>query len=102
MPVALDLAWRASDAHVARLTTMLRTRQVYSDTAFTVRVVESVETWQSRTATGCQAAGKIEPLAVVVSGPDGEYAVDVNAEPIGAERLAQMLASRHVRNVKGR
>lgn len=81
---------------------MLRIRQIYSDTAFTVRVVESVETWQSRTPSGCQTAGRIEPLAVVVSGPDGEYAVDVNAEPIGTERLAQILDSRHVRNVKGR
>ena len=93
MPVALDLAWRTGDAYVAGLTTMRRTRQIYSNTVFTVRVVESIETWQSRSATRCHAAGKIEPLAVVVSGPDGEYAVDVNGEPIGAERLSRLCSS---------
>lgn len=97
MPFSLYLAWGASDAHVAGLTTMLRTRQIYSDTMFTVRVVESVDSWQSRSTKHFRAAGKIEPLAVVVSGPDGEYALDINAEPIGAERLAQMLDTRHVR-----
>ena len=102
MPFSLDLAWRASDAHVTGLTPMFRTRQIYSDAVVTVHVIESVETWQSRTATLCQAAGKIEPLAVVVSGPDGEYAIDINAEPIGADRLSQILESRHVRKATER
>lgn len=70
---------------------MLRIREIHSDALRTVSVVESFETWHSRTPVHCQAAGRIEPLAVVVSGPDGEYAVDVNAEPIDAERLSRML-----------
>jgi hypothetical protein len=71
---------------------MLRVREIHSDTVRTVSVVESVSTWHSRTPARCQVMGKIEPLAVIVRGPDGQQAFDVNAEPIDAERLAQMLA----------
>ena len=75
---------------------MLRIRTIHRDALRTVSVVESVETWHSRTATRCQAAGRIESRAVVVSTPDGEYAIGVNAEPIDAEHLSRMLVSCHV------
>jgi len=72
---------------------MLRTREIYSNKALTVSVIESVETWRSRSVALCYAAGRIEPIAVVVAGPDGEYALDVDAQPIDRERLSRMLAS---------
>ena len=72
---------------------MLRSRLIYSDATRTVRVVESVETWHHQSSTRCQIAGKIEPLAVVVNGPDGQYALDVDAQPIDGDSLSQMLAT---------
>lgn len=74
---------------------MLRIRVIHEDALRTVSVVESVETRHGRTASCCQATGRLEPLAVIVSAADGEYAVDVNAEPIDAEHLSRMLASCH-------
>ena len=71
---------------------MLRNRQVFRDKALTISVVESVESWHDQSSSRCQVIGKIEPLAVVVSGPDGDYALDVNAQPIDPDHLSQMLA----------
>ena len=77
---------------------MLRSRLIYRDAALTVHVVESVETWHSQTSTQCHVVGKIEPLAVVVCGPEGEHAVDINAQPIDRDCLTRMLASAHPAN----
>ena len=78
---------------------MLRVREIHRDTEQTISVVETVETWQNRTATYCHAAGRIEPLAVIVRRPDSEYAIDVNAEPVDAAHLARMLDQHRVDDV---
>ena len=85
------MARTARDAHTVRLTEMIRSRTIYSDAALTVRVIESVETWCSQTTARCGLMGRIEPVAVIVRGPDGEYALDIDAQPIGKDYLSQML-----------
>ena len=72
---------------------MIRSRTIYSDAALTVRVVESVETWRSQSTGRCGLTGRIEPVAVIVRAPDGEYALDIDAQPIDEDCLSQILAS---------
>ena len=78
---------------------MLRVTEIHRDAEQTISVVESVETWQSRTGTSFHAGGKIEPLVVIVRRQDGEFAVDVNAEPVDAGYLLRLLDSEHVGEV---
>ena len=72
---------------------MLRIREIYSDTARTVSVVEAVESWDVRSAGHRHVIGRLEPLAVVIRDPDREYAFDLDGERLAPERLSRMVAA---------
>lgn len=76
---------------------MLRVREIHRDAEQTVSVIEAVESGQSRSGKYCHCWGSIKPLAVIVRRAGCEYAVDINAKPIDAEHLSQMLDSQHIR-----
>ena len=70
---------------------MLRCRQIHSDSALTVRLIDSVEIRRARMVTGCHAIVGIEPLAVVITGGDREYALGVDGQAIDPDQWQQML-----------
>ena len=67
----------------------LRTSVIFSDTRLTLIAVESVDIQHNKTNTGCRLYGNIEPIAVIVCGPDGSYALDMEAKLIAIEQLRQ-------------
>lgn len=64
-----------------------RTRQVFNDSTFTIVAIESVDCQRGKSIIGCHLYGTVEPLAVVVSGPDGAYAFDMGAQPADLDQL---------------
>ena len=64
-----------------------RTHQIFNNASLTLIAVESVDSRRSRTSNGCQLYGHIRPVAVVVCGPDGAYALDMEAGPTDLEQL---------------
>lgn len=73
----------------------LRTTEIFDDTMAELGIrliaVESVEFSHSKTNTGCRMYGNLQPVAVIVCGPDGNYALDMAAKPIAIEQLKQAL-----------
>jgi len=67
----------------------LRATEVFNDSKKLIIAIESVDCRQTKTGTGCQLYGKIEPIAVIVSGPDGKYAFDMEARVVLLEKLKQ-------------
>lgn len=70
----------------------MRARRVYGDSTLTLVTIESIDVGRVRTTNLCQVYGKSEPVAVVVSGPDGQYALDVEGKPVDLDRLRQDVA----------
>lgn len=60
----------------------LRAITVFADQRFTVIAVESVELRHGNTGYGHHLTASLEPVAVVVKGPDKTYAVDMEAKPV--------------------
>ena len=85
------MARAARYAAAGWLNAMLRCRQIHSDSAQTVRVIESVEILQARKDTGCRAYVRIEPVAVVVTDGDREYACGVDGQAIDSNQWQQMM-----------
>jgi len=67
----------------------LRISEIFRDSTFTLIAVESVNVWHSKTNTDCRLYGNIEPIAVIVSGLDGVYALDMDAKLIAFDQLRQ-------------
>ena len=71
----------------------LRTREIFDDAmaglGLRLIAVESVDFSHSKTNTGCHLYGTLEPVAVIVCGPDGAYALDMDAKPIAIDQLKQ-------------
>ncbi len=67
----------------------LRTSQIFSNSRLTLIAVESIEFRHRKTNTGCQLYGSIEPIAVIVHGPDGTYAFDMAAKLVTLDQLRQ-------------
>jgi hypothetical protein len=55
----------------------------------TIIAVVSVNVCQNKTNTHCQLFGYIEPLALIVYGPDGKYVLDMDAKPVNYDQLRQ-------------
>lgn len=60
----------------------LRAKTIFTDQRFTVIAVESVELRHGNTRFGHHLTASLEPVAVVVKGPDKTYAVDMEAKPV--------------------
>jgi len=67
----------------------LRAREIFHDAGCQIIAVESVEVQKSKADSGCHAYGKIEPVAVIVCGPDRTYALDMESAPAPLDRLRQ-------------
>ena len=67
----------------------LRASEIFNDSTLTLIAVVSVDFRHSKTNTGCQLYGSIEPIAVIVCSPDGTYALDMEAKPANFDQLRQ-------------
>ncbi len=67
----------------------LRSRQIYKDATRTIFTVESVDIQHGTTNTGGHLIGNIKPIAIIVSGPEGMYALDMEAKPANIDQLRQ-------------
>lgn len=67
----------------------LRSREICDEYGYRLLAVESVDLRCSSFACGCQLFGKIEPVAVIVCGPRGVYALDAQARPVDLDQLRQ-------------
>lgn len=65
----------------------LRIREVFTDSTLKLIAVESVDYRHTRTKTGGYMYGSIEPIAVIVCGPDGTTAFDTEGKPASVEQL---------------
>ena len=68
---------------------MLRASIAYRDGALTLIAVESAESYARREQAHWQVGGIVKPIAVVVCGPGGAYALDMEAKPVDLETLRQ-------------
>lgn len=67
----------------------LRSSEVFSNNALRVIAVESVNRQRNQTKTFSTFIGTIEPLAVIVCGPDAITAYDMAAKPADLAQLRQ-------------
>jgi len=67
----------------------LRVREMFNDSRLTLLALESVDIQRSKTNAGCWLYGSIEPMAVIVCGPDGILALDMEAKLVALDRLMQ-------------
>lgn len=64
-----------------------RARSIFRSRALTVVAVESAESSASRSSRGCRLHATLEPIAIVVRGPDASHALDLDGKRIDLERL---------------
>ncbi len=67
----------------------LRTNEIFNDSGLRLMAIESVSFQHSKTNTGCRLYGNIEPIALIVSSPDGTYALDMEAKLTSLDQLRQ-------------
>jgi hypothetical protein len=65
----------------------LRSREVYKDSNVTLTAVESINSRTGTTNFGFHFSGTIEPIAVIVSGPDGAYGLGMDGEALDLDQL---------------
>jgi len=65
----------------------LRTSTVFADQGLTVAVAESLEFRVDRAERTRLVTGALKPVAVIVSGPDGTCAFDMDGQPVDLEYL---------------
>ena len=65
----------------------LRAREIINQPMLKLIAVESIDLGPRKTQIGWHCFAKMEPVAVIVCGPDGTYALDVDAQPADVERL---------------
>ena len=70
----------------------LRTCEIYSDSVLTVIAVVDVNLHQDRGNTHYQLFGKLNPIAVIINGPEGKYILDMNAKPVNFDQFSQGLS----------
>lgn len=67
----------------------LRAIEIFNDSRYTLIAIESVNFRHGKTNTNCRLYGKIEPIAVIVCGPDENYAFDMESKLITLDQLRQ-------------
>lgn len=67
----------------------LRASVILNDSSLMLIAVESVDLQPSKMGSGCFLHGNIKPIAVVVCGVDGIYAIDMEAKIIRFDQLRQ-------------
>lgn len=69
--------------------TILRATEIFNDSRLMLIAIESVNCNHSTTSTSYRLYGKIEPIAVIVCGPDGIYALNMEAKFTILDQLRQ-------------
>lgn len=67
----------------------LRAREIFHDAGCQLIAVESVDYQRGRTRSGCHVYGRVEPVAVIICGPDRAYALDMESGPVSLDRLKE-------------
>ena len=67
--------------------TRLRLKEIYNDSNVTLFAVESIDFRPGKTNFGFHFFGTIEPIAVIVSGPDGAYGLGMDAQTLALDQL---------------
>jgi len=67
----------------------LRATEIFNNAGLMLVAIESVDLQQSKTDTGCQVYGNIEPIAVIVCNADGIYALDMQASLTAIDQLLE-------------
>ena len=65
----------------------LRARTVFSGHGLTVSVAESLDFRVDRTECMGLVTGALKPIAVIVNGPDGSRAFDMDGLPVDLDQL---------------
>lgn len=65
----------------------LRAIELFRNAKFLVIAVESAEFKLNKMDILCQISGKMEPIAVVICGPNGNYALDMQTRPTALNEL---------------
>ena len=68
---------------------MQRARLCATDDRYTLIAVESLQSSHHRSSIGCQCSAQIEPVALVIFGPDGTHAIDMQDNPVSCEMLIE-------------
>ena len=69
----------------------LRSREIFRSKTLSVTAVERVGTRHRRSAAGCHFVGIIDPIAIIVSAGDDEYALDTTGHPTDLDKLKREL-----------
>ena len=67
----------------------LRVSEIFNSSGILVLAVESINFQRNKTNASCWLHGRIEPMAVIVYGPDEVYALDMDAKAIALDQLLQ-------------
>lgn len=67
----------------------LRASKIFSDSRRLLIVVEAVNFRHGKMSSNYLLYGNIEPVAVVVCGSGGTYALDMKAKPVALDQLRQ-------------
>lgn len=69
----------------------LRTSEIFNDSRLRIIAIESVDFRHNKTNAGYRMHGTIEPIAIVICGPDATYALDMKANPVNFDQLREEL-----------
>lgn len=64
-----------------------RVNKIFSNHNFTLYAVESMQITQTKSNHGGQWYGKLVPTAIIICSPDGNQALDMEANPIDLEKI---------------
>lgn len=68
-----------------------RTRPVRVDRRLALIAIESVEWHRHRSSNGCRFSAFVEPIALVVCGPEAVHAIDIQGNPVDVGKLRRTI-----------
>jgi hypothetical protein len=69
----------------------LRATEIFNDARQMLIAIESVDFRYSKKNSSCRLYGSIDPIAVIVCGPHGIFALDMDAKLIVLDQLREEL-----------
>lgn len=67
--------------------TTFRPRQLHVDRGLALIAIESVETYRHGSNSGYRFSATVEPIALVICGPDTVRALDMQGDPVDVDGL---------------
>lgn len=65
----------------------VRERTIFSDRGLTITAIEEVDVRSGLSRRSCFFTASVKPVAIVVKGPEGTYALDMTGQPVDRERI---------------